>query len=66
MICKNMEIIRYKLEPNSINGLQITSQVMIDKIMQIEKLRVQKIVGHITKKQINDIESRLLAILGVN
>lgn len=61
----NMEIIRYKLEPSSKNGLQFPSQVMIDKIMQVEKQRVQKIIGHITKKDIVEIEARLLVILGV-
>jgi mRNA-degrading endonuclease toxin of MazEF toxin-antitoxin module len=39
---------------------------MVDKIMQIEKSRVQKVVGHLTKKQMDEIESRLLAILGVH
>lgn len=61
----NMEVIRYKIEPTKTNGLQFPSQVMIDKIMQVEKVRVQKIAGHITKKQIDDIEARMLAILGV-
>lgn len=62
----NMEIIRYKVEPNNTNGLQCTLQVMVDKIMQVEKSRVQKVVGHLTKKQMDEIESRLLAILGVH
>ena len=61
----NMEIIRYKLEPNSKNGLQFSSQVMIDKIMQVEKRRIQQVIGCISKKQIDEIEARLLAILGV-
>jgi len=60
-----MEVIRYKIEPNNTNGLQVTSQVMIDKIMQIEKSRVQKIIGSVTKKQLDEIESRLLAVLGI-
>jgi len=62
----NMEIIRFKIEPNKTNGLQFLSQVMIDKIMQVEKCRVQKIIGHVTNKQMDEIEARLLAILGVN
>jgi len=33
--------------------------------MQVEKSKVQQIVGHIMKKQINEIESRLLAVLGI-
>ena len=61
----NMEVIRFKLEPTSTNGLQLTSQVMIDKIMQVEKAKVQKTVGHITKKQMDEVEARLLAVLGV-
>lgn len=63
---QNMEIIRYKIEPSHGNGLLVESQVMIDKIMQVEKSRVQKIIGQLSKKQINDIEARLLAILGVH
>ena len=61
-----MEVIRFKIEPTETNGLQVASQVMIDKIMQVEKIRVQKVVGHLTKKQIDEIESRLLAILGIH
>jgi mRNA interferase MazF len=62
----NMAVIRYKLEPSSTNGIATTSQVMIDKIMQVEKNRVQHIIGQITKKQMEEVEARLLAILGVN
>lgn len=61
----NMEVIRYKLEANNINGLQTRSQVMIDKIVQVEKQRIQKVAGHITKKQMDEVETRLLAILGI-
>lgn len=58
-----MNIIRYKLEPTVLNGLQHKPQVMIDKIMQVEK---HKVVGNITKIQLNEVEARLLAIFGVN
>lgn len=61
-----MRAIRYELMPSVKNGLQSNSQVMIDKVMQVEKSHVQKIIGSITKKQMSDIESRLLAILGIN
>lgn len=62
----NMQIIRYKIKASQNNGLQHESQIMIEKIMQIEKSKIQKVIGHLTKKQINEIEARLLAILGVN
>ncbi len=61
----NMKVIRYKLEPSSKNGLTSSSQVMIDKIMQIEKSKVKKIIGSLLKKQIDEVEARLLAVLGV-
>ncbi len=61
----NMKVIRYIIEPSANNGLQTTSQAMIEKVMQIEKTKVQKIIGHITKKQMDEIESRLLAVLGI-
>lgn len=61
----NMKVIRYKLEPSSKNGLASSSQVMIDKIMQIEKSKVKKIIGSLLKKQIDEVEARLLAVLGV-
>ncbi len=61
----NMKVIRYKIEPSIRNGLTCSSQIMIDKIMQIEKNKVKKIVGNILKKQIDEIEARLLAILGI-
>ncbi len=60
-----MDVMRYTIEPNKSNGLAQISQVMIEKIMQVEKSKVQQIVGHIVKKQMNEIEARLLAILGI-
>lgn len=61
----NMQVIRYKIEPTNSNGLQNTSQVMIDKIMQVEKLKIQKSIGHVTNGQMNEIEARLLSVIGI-
>lgn len=65
-VLNDMEIMRYKIEPTVKNGLQKTSYAMIEKISQIEKIKVQNVVGNITKKQIREVEASLLAILGVN
>ncbi|MCC2625143.1 MAG: growth inhibitor PemK [Burkholderiales bacterium] len=62
---QNMHVIRYIIEPSAKNGLQIISQAMIEKVMQIEKSKIQKVIGQITKKQLDEIESRLLAVLGI-
>jgi mRNA interferase MazF len=62
---RNMKVIRYIIEPSANNGLQTASQAMIEKVMQIEKTKVQKVIGQIAKKQIDEIEARLLAVLGI-
>lgn len=62
----NMDFMRYTIEPTVKNGLEKTSQAMIEKVGQIEKIKIQKVIGHLTKKQIGEIEARLLAILGIN
>lgn len=61
----NMEFMRYTIEPTATNGLTKTSEVMIDKISQVKKSMVHAVIGHITKKQLDEIEARLLAVLGV-
>ena len=61
----NMEFMRYTIEPTATNGLTKTSEVMIDKISQVKKSMVHAGIGHITKKQLDEIEARLLAVLGV-
>ncbi|MFN8770196.1 MAG: type II toxin-antitoxin system PemK/MazF family toxin [Neisseriaceae bacterium] len=63
---QSMQVVRYKLEPSNKNGLQVSSQVMIDKVMQVDKNRIQKIIGNVAIKHITEIEARLLAILGIN
>ena len=60
-----IETFRYTIKPTMTNGLQTESQIMVDKISQVLKSKIQKTIGQITKKQLNEIESRLLAVLGV-
>jgi mRNA interferase MazF len=62
----HMNVLRYPVEPSVKNGLKLRSQVMIDKIQQIDKQKIQSVIGSMDSKQIADIEARLLAVLGVN
>jgi mRNA interferase MazF len=62
---QSVDTFRYVISATSSNGLQVTSQIMIDKISQIKQDKIQKVIGHITKKQMDEIEARLLAVLGI-
>ena len=57
---------RYVIHSLPRNGLQADSQLMIEKISQLPVEKIQKVIGSITKKQIDEVEARLLAVLGVN
>lgn len=62
---QDIETFRYTIKPTTTNGLKVESQIMIDKISQVLKTKIQKVVGQITKKQLSEIESILLAVLGI-
>ena len=62
---QDVDTFRFIILATTANGLQINSQLMIDKVSQIPKDRVQRVIGKITKKQMDEIEVRLLAVLGI-
>ena len=62
----HMNVLRYQVEPSSENGLKLRSQIMIDKITQIDKQKIQGVIGSLNRTQILEVESRLLTVLGVN
>ena len=62
----HMNVLRYQVEPNFENGLKVRSQIMVDKITQIDKQKIQGVIGCLNRSQILEIESRLLTVLGVN
>lgn len=59
------ETFRYTILASESTGLTGDSQLMIDKVSQIPIEKVQKVIGVINKKQMNEVEARLLAVLGI-
>lgn len=63
---QEVDTFRYIIKKLDENGLQSDSQLMIDKISQIRISQIKATIGKVDKKQIREIESRLLAVLGIN
>lgn len=58
-------LFRYTIDPETHNGLQAPSQVQIDKLMTIPRLKVGTVIGQLNEKQMAEI-TRLAAFwLGV-
>jgi mRNA interferase MazF len=58
-------LIRYEVEPSSDNGLSVTSQVQIDKLMTIPRQKIGAVIGRLSAKQMNEITRLLVLWIGV-
>jgi len=54
-------LFRVTIEPSEENGLEQTSQVMIDKVMTVKKERLGDVFGHLEKKSVPAV-NRLIAV----
>lgn len=57
-------LLRITIEPNETNGLNKTSQVMVDKTMTVVKEKVGKPFGKIEKNTMLEIERCMAVFLG--
>lgn len=62
---KQTPLFRYSVEPHADNGLSVTSQVQIDKIMTIPCKKLGGTVGQLTDKQMNEINRLLTLWIGI-
>lgn len=58
-------LIRIQIEPSPENGLRKSSQVMIDKIMTVNRVKVGKPFGHIDPDTMVQIDRALTLFLGL-
>lgn len=56
---------RVMIEPDAYNGLQKTSQVMVDKIMTVPRERVGKHIGRLDAVTMAALDNALLFVLGL-
>jgi mRNA interferase MazF len=56
--------IRVAIHPNQTNGLQLPSQIMIDRAATLRRDKVGKYIGHIDSEMLDEVHERLLRFLG--
>lgn len=58
-------LLRIRLEPDAINGLQKTSEVMVDKAQSISRDKVGIVFGHLSEDEMLAVSRSLAVFLGV-
>ena len=58
-------LLRIRLEPDASNGLQKTSEVMVDKAQSISRDKVGNVFGHLSEDEMLAVSRSLAVFLGV-
>lgn len=58
-------VFRVTIEPNPANGLQILSQVMVDKLSTLPRSKISKPFGHLDSNRMKAVERALLLVTGI-
>jgi mRNA interferase MazF len=61
----NAADLRLLIEPTLENGLQLTSQVMIDKVTTVQRAKLRKRIGRLTDAEILRINRAMLVFMGL-
>jgi mRNA interferase MazF len=59
-------LLRFTVEPNSINGLRVASQIMIDKAATVPREKIGQVFGMLDDMQMQNISRSLAAFLGLD
>ena len=62
---RNAPLFRIQLEPDARNGLQKTSEIMVDKAQTVPRARIGEPFGHVTDEQMLAVNRSLAVFLGV-
>ena len=58
-------LLRIGVEPNSENGLTLSSQIMIDKAMTLRTDKIGKVIGHIDAETMLEVERCFAVFVGI-
>jgi mRNA interferase MazF len=61
----DLPLLRVLIEPSKLNGLQLPSRIMVDKILTIRKSRLGYHVGHLDDKDIVRLDRAIATFLGL-
>ena len=56
---------RVTVEPNPANGLRTLSQVMVDKISTLPRIKISDPFGHLDEERMKMVDRALLLVVGV-
>ena len=56
---------RVRLDPTDANGLATASDVMVDKVAALPLSRTRRVIGHIARPQVLEIDAALRLMLGL-
>ena len=56
---------RPTIEPSPENGLQVTSQIMVDKTTHLKKPSIRQVIGYLGDNDIRRLEAALINITGL-
>ena len=62
---RNAPLFRIQVEPDDHNGLQKTSEIMVDKAQTVPRARIGEPFGHVTDEQMLAVNRSLAVFLGV-
>lgn len=62
---RNVPLFRIRVEPDANNGLQKTSEIMVDKTQSVPRERIGEIFGHVSEEQMLAVSRSLAVFLGV-
>jgi mRNA interferase MazF len=57
--------IRMDLEPTEKNGLDRRSQIMVDKLVTVRKERISKVIGTLTRQEVQKLNRMLAFVMGL-
>lgn len=58
-------LFRIRVAPNAVNGLQKTSDIMVDKAQSVPRERIGDAFGHLSAEQMLEVSRSLAVFLGV-
>jgi len=58
-------LFRIRVEPDASNGLQKTSDIMVDKAQSVSRERIGDVFGHVSEEQMLAVSRSLAVFLGV-
>jgi mRNA interferase MazF len=58
-------LLRVAVEPSELNGLRITSQLMIDKVTTVSKVKLERRIGRLSNEDVVRLNRAIMVFLGL-